>query len=138
MRILGIDYGTVRTGLALSDELGMLAHPYGILKASSLNELSNMIGAFCSEHDVEKIVIGFPRHMQGDEGTHAKSIKELGRLLELSLDKKVIFFEERLTSTEAHRKMIDADVPGRKKRDKVDSAAAAIILQSYLDSTGAF
>lgn len=133
MRILGIDYGTVRTGVAMSDPLGMLAHPLEAFKISSMKELIEAIAAFSLKNGVEKIIIGLPRHMNGDESDSSRKVRELAAELEKKLNMPILLYDERLTTSAAEKLLIETDVSRKKRKEKIDSLAASIILQGYLD-----
>jgi putative Holliday junction resolvase len=134
MRILGVDYGTVRVGLAISDPGGIIAQPAGILPAAPPDTLPERLLAKARELRAEKILFGLPRHLDGRDGDHAPAIRRLGeRLAELAAP-PVAFWEERLSTQAAERAMIEADVSRRDRRSKIDAVAAAIILQNYLDA----
>ncbi len=133
MRILGIDYGTVRTGLAISDTLGIIAQPSGLIKTSSLKELVNKISEKCKELAVKKIVIGLPRHMSGEESVSSIKARELGDKLKERLGIPVCYCDERLSTCAAERALLEADMSREKRKEKIDSVAASIILQNYLD-----
>ena len=134
MRILGIDYGTVRTGLAISDPLGIIAQPLETIKADSLADLITKITTRCQEKEVEQIVIGLPRHMSGEESEGSSRARKLGDQLTGKLALPVIYQDERLSTAAAKRVMSEAAVSRKKRREKIDSVAATIILQNYLDS----
>jgi putative Holliday junction resolvase len=133
MRTLGIDYGTVRIGLALSDSLGMIAQPFCVVKAKSLKEAVSEIGIKCGENGVERIVLGLPRHMNGDESESSKSARKLGDALKAELGLPVFYCDERLSTCAAEKAMLEADVSREKRKEKIDAVAASIILQNYLD-----
>lgn len=134
MRIMGIDYGAVRTGLALSDPTGSIASPAGFIESRSLAKLADELAEKCLESNVGKIVIGLPRHMDGREGDHAPKARELGKLLENKLGLPVIYLDERLTTLTAHQAMNEAGISGKKRKYKIDAASAAVILQNYMDA----
>jgi putative Holliday junction resolvase len=134
MRVLGVDYGTVRSGLAVSDPAGIIAQPAGIMPTEPLTDFPVRLLARCREIGAEKIVIGLPRHMDGREGDHAPAVRRLSANLAGLEAPPVVFWEERLSTVAAERAMIEANVSRRGRREKVDSVAAAIILQNYLDA----
>ncbi len=136
MRVIGIDYGTVRTGIAVSDPSAFIAQPAGFIRCDSisLEELADQIAKKYTEVNAGKIVIGLPKHMSGDEGTHAGKVRELGALLEGKLNIKVDYLDERLTSISAEKILIEGNVSREKRKQKIDTVAACIILQCYLDS----
>jgi putative Holliday junction resolvase len=136
MRVIGIDYGTVRTGIAISDPSAMIAQPAGYIRCDclSIEELATQIAKKYTEVNAGGIVIGLPKHMSGDEGTHAGKVRELAGLLEMKLNMKVDYLDERLTSVSAEKLLIEGNVSREKRKEKIDSVAACIILQSYLDA----
>ena len=136
MRVIGIDYGTVRTGIAVSDPSAFIAQPAGFIRCDSMSikELAVEIARKYTEVKAGKIVIGLPKHMSGDEGTHAGKVRELGTILESELNIKVDYLDERLTSVSAEKLLIEGNVSREKRKQKIDTVAACIILQSYLDA----
>jgi putative Holliday junction resolvase len=134
MRVLGIDYGTVRVGVAMSDPLRMIAQPLEVIEYKSTKELLAGITGICAEYEIGEIVIGLPKHMGGDESESSEKARKLGALLKHELNKKVFFQDERLSTVAAEKAMIEADVSRKKRKKKIDSIAASIILQTYLDS----
>jgi putative holliday junction resolvase len=132
-RWLGIDHGKSRIGLAISDELASFAHPYRTLQAGGNATVE--IQAIVVQEQVEGIVIGLPKNMDGTLGPSAESAKafgrELGRLLPAV---KIIFWDERLTTREAQRALHEAGKNTKQSKKMIDQVAAQILLQSYLDS----
>lgn len=134
MRILAIDHGTVRMGLAISDELGMLAHPLEQLPAEPLPRFLDALKALLREKEVSLILVGMPRNMDGTYGPAARKVEEFVHLLRETLVTPVRTWDERLTSVQAHRLLAERGARERDRRTRVDSSAAAVLLQSYLDS----
>ena len=132
LRLLGVDYGRSRTGLALSDPEGRLAYPVKTLTYRGLDDLAARLAESAAEHLVSGIVLGYPRHLDGRRGELADEVDTLADRLR-SRGWKVILWDERLTSWEADRLL--RQVPGRKGRRKqgIDALAATVLLQSYLD-----
>jgi putative Holliday junction resolvase len=129
---LGIDLGEVRVGLAVSDDLGMLAHPWETIPAGA--DLAGRVARKAAERGVEVIVVGVPRNMDGTYGPAAeKSRAFLAQLAEVTAA-RVVGWDERLTTVAAQRALREAGRPARKQRDVVDQAAAQILLQSWLDA----
>ncbi len=133
MRVLAIDYGTVRIGLALSDPMKILASPLETYRkqdeASDLAYLKNVV----DEHEVERVVVGLPRNMDGSEGPQAKLTRGFADKLAAALDEvPVEFWDERLSSAVAERAMLEADLSRKKRKDRRDKVAACVILQGYL------
>jgi putative Holliday junction resolvase len=131
-RILGIDLGRARIGVAVSDELGMLAHPVETIAANANAE--RRIAELVREKDAERVVIGLPRHMNGSVGTGATEALAFAKKLQALLPCEVVTWDERLTTTAANRALRESGRKTRNSRGVVDQVAAQIILQSYLDS----
>ena len=137
-RILGIDPGKARIGLALSDPLGITAQPLGCLECVGPRKDLNRIAALVREHEAEAIVIGLPRLLSGEEGEAAAASRQLAEGLGRRLPGvRIELWDERLTTVEAERTMISADVKRRERRAVVDALAAVLILQGYLDAQAA-
>ena len=131
-RILGIDLGKARIGVAVSDELGMLAHPVETIPATA--DASRRIAEIVREKDAERVVVGLPRHMNGSVGTGATEALAFAKKLEALLPCKVVTWDERLTTTAANRALRASGRKSRDSRGVVDQVAAQMILQGYLDS----
>lgn len=132
-RLLGIDLGRARVGLAISDELGCLAHPLETLPAGNADTLTQRIAAIVREKDVERVVVGLPRNMDGSMGPAANEALAFVEKLRGLLPCPVVLSDERLTTVAAHRALREAGRSTRQTRGCVDQVAAQIILQSYLD-----
>ena len=135
MRILALDHGTVRIGVALSDELKMIASPLEFIPAEPFADVLTRLKALIREKEVELIVIGMPRNMDGSYGPAADKVREFATALKDALAIPLKMWDERLTSTHANRMMSEGGVKRDKRKEKVDGMAAAIFLQSYLDAT---
>ncbi|MBD3161540.1 MAG: Holliday junction resolvase RuvX [Candidatus Eisenbacteria bacterium] len=133
LRLLAVDYGRRRTGLALSDPEGRLASPIGTLTCRGLDDLAARVAERAAEVEAGGVVIGFPRHLDGRPGDLAPEVQGLAERLR-SRGLRTILWDERLTSWEAETKLREAGRSIRGTRMRVDAAAAAILLQSYLDS----
>jgi putative Holliday junction resolvase len=134
-RILGIDLGKARIGVAVSDELGMLAHPVETIPATG--NAAKRIAEIASEKDVERVVIGLPRHMNGTMGVGATDAMTFAKTLQGQLKCEVVTWDERLTTVAASRAMRESGRKSRDSRGVVDQVAAQMILQSYLDALSA-
>lgn len=134
MRILALDHGTVRIGVAVSDELGMIARPLEFIPAELAAGFLERLKQLVAEHEVGRILVGMPRNMDGSYGPAAEKVREFVRLLGETFSIPIQTWDERLTSVQAHRMLREASVKGAKQRKKVDQMAAAILLQSYLDA----
>jgi putative Holliday junction resolvase len=133
-RLMGIDYGTARIGIALSDELQMLAHPAETIVVARSADPAARIAALVLEKNVERIVVGLPRHMNGSAGVSANEAKNFAEKLRATVKCEVRTWDERLSTVGAHRVLREAGKSSRQTRDYVDQVAAQMILQSYLDS----
>jgi putative Holliday junction resolvase len=134
MRILAIDHGTVRMGIALSDEMQMLARPLEFIPADPFAAFIARLKELIREYQVELILVGMPRNMNGSYGPAALKVKEFVAVLNESIVVPIKTWDERLTSVQAHRFLSESGVKASKRRGKVDQSAAAILLQSYLES----
>jgi putative Holliday junction resolvase len=133
-RIMGIDYGTVRIGIALSDQLQMLAHPAETIMISPGVDPFAQIAFLAREKDVGQIVVGLPRNMNGTAGESATNACAFVEQLRMKVDCEVLTWDERLSTVAAHRSLREAGKSTRETRAYVDQVAAQIFLQSYLDS----
>jgi putative Holliday junction resolvase len=133
-RILALDPGTKRMGVALSDELGWTAQPLETYERRSLATDLAHVQDLVRRHEVGRIVIGMPLHMSGRSSPQSKLAEEFLHQLEEALDVPVIPWDERLTSKSAEALLIEANVSRKKRKGAVDRVAAAILLQSYLAS----
>jgi putative Holliday junction resolvase len=131
-RILALDPGTKRIGVALSDELGWTAQPLETFERRSLDADIAHILQLIRQHEVREVIIGLPIRLDGSFGPEAKTVLELKATLEQRLPVPVIEWDERLTSRSAEQMLIEANVSRKKRRGAVDRVAAAILLQSYL------
>jgi len=133
MRVLAIDHGTVRMGIAISDELKMIAQPLEFISAEPFAGLLDRLKQLIVEKEIELILLGMPRNMDGSYGEASIKVREFEAVLKNSLTVPVKTWDERLTSVQANRALTQGRAKKRKKRENVDSIAAAILLQSYLD-----
>lgn len=134
MRILGLDVGSKRIGIAISDELGWTAQGITTLHRGNGEGDLREIRDIARQYGVEKIVVGLPRNMDGSLGPQAQMAIGFVRELSEVLDVPIITWDERLSTIEATKMLIRADLSRKKRKRKVDMTAAIIILQSYLDS----
>ena len=132
-RILGIDWGKVRLGLAVSDESALIAQGLASLPRSGEKKDMVAIARYASEWQVREIVLGFPRNMDGTLGESARIVQLFAQRLESALRLPVHLWDERLSTQAAERTLVDAGVRRRARRDVIDRLAAAIILQGFLD-----
>ncbi|MBW2276106.1 MAG: Holliday junction resolvase RuvX [Deltaproteobacteria bacterium] len=136
MRIMGIDAGSKRIGVALSDELGLTAQPLTVVETSGgSSAAAARIAELCSEHEVERVVVGLPLALDGgDRGQSSRRARALGKTLTERGAVEVVFWDERFSTAEAERVLVTAGVRRDKRRRVVDKLAAALILQGYLDA----
>lgn len=135
MRVLGLDLGSVTCGVAVSDPLGMIARSVETIRfADEQNDDAiPRIKTLCKELGAEKIVLGLPKHMNGDIGIRANIALEFKKKLERSIGLEVIMIDERMTTMAANRLLLAQDVSRKKRKKVIDQMAAVQILQSYLD-----
>ncbi|MBO8159811.1 Holliday junction resolvase RuvX [Thermosyntropha sp.] len=133
MRIMGLDVGEKRIGVALSDLMKWTAQGHSVIERKSLSEDLQKIKEICDENEVEEIVVGLPRNMNGTFGFKAEEIREFSEKLEAHTKIKVKHWDERLSTVSAQRVLLEADVSRRKRREVIDKLAAVNILQNYLD-----
>lgn len=136
MRVLAIDYGTKRMGLALSDELKVIAQPLEYVPAHPVEAFLARLNQLIREKEVDLVLVGMPRNMDGTYGPAADSVRTFVTALCAAIPAPVKTWDERLTTVQANRILIQGNVRRQKRREKVDQTAAAILLQSYLDSAG--
>jgi putative Holliday junction resolvase len=134
MRILALDHGTKRIGIAISDEMQMIAQPLEFILTEPFANFLARLKAIIQEKQVDQILIGLPRNMDGSYGQAAAKVQEFVTVLKATITVPIKMWDERLTSAQANRFLIQADVRRDKRKEKVDKTAAAILLQSYLDS----
>ncbi len=132
-RVLGIDYGRARIGLAISDELGMLAHPLETIPAARIDQALKKIAEVARTRNVERVILGLPRHMNGEMGAAAEEVNAFADKLRPLLSCELLLLDERLTTTAANRALRDSGQKTRHTRGIVDQVAAQMILQGYLD-----
>ncbi len=131
-RVLGIDFGEKRLGLALSDESHTLASPLMVYERRDLAQDIEFLKELIARYGITEIVLGLPLRMNGSVGEKAQHVLEFKRLLEEHLKLPVSTFDERLTTAEAERVLLQADLSRRKRKQKRDALAAVLILQGYL------
>lgn len=137
MRILGLDFGTKTTGVAVSDPMGWTAQGLEIIRRTdekSLKPTINRIGEICAEYKVEKIVLGFPKNMNNTVGERGECTLLFKQKLENRLHLPVDLWDERLSTVAAENALLEADVSRAKRKQVIDKLAAVIILQNYLDA----
>jgi putative Holliday junction resolvase len=134
MRVLAIDHGTKRIGLAISDELGVIAQPLEFVPAEPFAGFLSRLKELIQEKQVELLLVGMPRNMDGSYGPAALKVQAFMAVLKETVAIPIKSWDERLTSAQANRFLIQANVRRDQRKERVDKMAAAILLQSYLDS----
>lgn len=132
-RALGLDVGTQTIGLALSDESGMLASPLLTVARRGVRADVARVAQLADERSVALFVVGLPYELDGSEGRSARLARQIGDALAEATGRPVRYVDERFTSVEAERRLVAAGVSRARRRDTIDQAAAALILQSWLD-----
>lgn len=133
MRIMGLDVGEKRIGIAVSDPMGWTAQGHSVLQRRSLAEDLKSLRKICEEYQVERLVLGFPRNMNGTLGPKTLEIEEFGRVLTENLQLPIDYWDERLSTVSAQRTLLEADLSRKKRKGVIDKLAAVNILQTYLD-----
>ena len=133
MKIMAIDYGDARTGIAFSDILGMLASPYQVIKESYQPKLVTKLVEIIDKEKPAKVVIGLQRNMDGTYGFRCDNCRSLANALKEKVNIDIDFEDERLTTVMAHDILSSNNVRGQKRKNVVDAVSAVMILQSYLD-----
>lgn len=137
MRVLGLDYGSKTVGVAVSDPLGITAQGVETIIRKEENKLRKTcarIEALIEEYQVEKLVLGLPKHMNNDLGIRAEKTMEFAEMLKRRTGLEVVFWDERLTTVEAERTLMETGVRRENRKQYTDTIAAVFILQGYLDS----
>jgi putative holliday junction resolvase len=136
MRILALDHGTVRVGVAVSDELKLIAQPLEFIPAEPFEAFLGRLREILRDKEVELILVGMPRNMDGSYGPAAQKGNASVAALRQAVTVPIKTLDERLTTVQAHRMMSENNVRRAQRRLKADQTAAAILLQSHLDSQG--
>lgn len=134
MIIISVDYGDVRTGIAVCDKFEVLASPVCVINETDMKELCSKILEIASQQKAEEIVVGLPKNMDSTVGEKGEKCKELAELLKSESQYNVVMFDERLTTVYAHKVLNVTNVRGKKRKSVVDEVAAVVILQNYIDS----
>jgi putative holliday junction resolvase len=134
MRALGLDVGMRTIGVAMTDEVGIAAHPLRVLERAGVGPDVSAVLTLVAEHDITDIVVGMPFELSGRVGHRARRVLEFAQALRAKLPERVKLHEqdERFTTAEANRVLIDADVSRAKRKQVIDQQAAALILQAWL------
>lgn len=133
MRILALDHGTRRIGVAVSDETKTIAQPLEYIPAEPFADFLKRLKEILAEKEVDFILLGMPRNMDGSYGPAAQKVETFAAALKSAITVPIKLWDERLTSTMANRILIQGNVRRDKRKEKVDKMAAAILLQGYLD-----
>lgn len=134
MRIIGIDYGDARVGIAVSDETEFLASANSTLNVTGMRDACKKTVEKIKELNGAKIILGLPKNMDGSESFRVEKTKAFAEMLQKELDLEIIFVDERLSTVQAYTYLNITDYNGKKRRNVIDALSAQIILQSYLDS----
>ena len=132
-RLLGIDYGTVRIGLALSDPTGTLASPLPFLPNQSPHQVTQALSELIQTHQITTLIIGLPRNMDGTYGPSAQKVRDFISQIQKDILLPITPIDERLTTAQASKQLAGIGLSQKELRKKVDSSAACLILQQYLD-----
>ena len=132
MIIMSVDYGDVRTGIAVCDKMQILASPVCVITEKNRDVLVEKIAEIAKERNVERICVGLPQNMDGSYGFRSDACRELGKMLEEKTGLTVAFQNERLTTVSAHNILNAVDVRGKKRKAVVDAVSAVLILEDYM------
>jgi putative Holliday junction resolvase len=130
----GLDLGKVRVGVAVSDELGLMAHPRGVISGKNQPELIRALCKLVEDESIERFVIGLPLDMKGGEGDSARRAREMAQRIANATGCEVELWDERLTTVEARRNLATSEVHGKKAKDHIDEASAVVLLQAWIES----
>jgi len=133
MRVLALDVGDKRIGVAISDPSQTLARGLAIIERTSCQEDCAAVGGLVQQYEVETVIVGYPRSLNGTTGQQARKVEQFVASLAAVLTVPVLLWDERLSTVSAERLMREAGLRGKKKRERLDTAAATVILQDYLD-----
>lgn len=132
-KVLGVDYGDVRTGLAVSDITGLLASGICTIRESGMRSTARRVAAEAASRGAVAIVVGLPKNMDGSEGPRAELVRTFASLLAEETPLEIHFCDERMSTMQAYRFLSATETYGKKRKDVVDTLSAEIILQSWLD-----
>lgn len=136
-RALGLDVGDRTIGIAVSDLLGMTAQGVETIRRSTMEADIARLQELMSQYETKKLIVGYPRNMNGTEGPRCEFVKEFSQaILEVEPESDIVFWDERLSTVAATRSLIEADVSRKKRKKVIDKMAAVFILQGWLDSKG--
>ena len=132
MRVMAIDYGDARTGVAVSDESATLAGEAWVIQEKDQKAVARTIATEAASRNIQVVVVGYPKNMNGSVGPRAEKSELLAELLRSHCDIEVVLWDERLTTMSAHRILTDTGRHGKKRKKTIDAVAASLILESYL------
>ena len=132
MKVLAIDYGDARTGIAISDYTGLLVGTTDVIHSRKPDVTAREIARLAREHGAQRLVMGFPRNMDGTEGPRAALYRAFAAQVEAETGIPVVLWDERRTTVEAHQILSDCNYHGKKRKNTVDAVAASLILEGYL------
>lgn len=132
--VCALDLGAVRVGVAVTDELGLMAHPRGHLAAKPRPAFLTALADLVTEEKIGRIVVGFPLDMRGTEGEAARRVRDWAQAIADATGCEVELFDERLTTVQAQRALTDSGLKGKKARARIDEASAVVMLQAWLDA----
>lgn len=133
MRIMAIDYGDAHTGVAISDPTGLLAGTATTIHSRKAEVVLEELARLVRENQVDEVVMGFPRNMDGTEGPRAQLYREFAQRVEEATGLKPVLWDERRTTVDAHRILFEGGKNAKKRKKTVDAVAASLILEGYLD-----
>lgn len=134
MRIIGLDVGDKTIGVAVSDQLNLVAQGLGVIHRSNDEMDINKLKELIEKYEVDRIVIGLPKNMNGTLGSQSRKVKEFGDIIKQNLKIDIEYWDERLSTVAAEKVLIKGDVSRKKRKEVIDKLAAVIILQGYLDA----
>lgn len=132
MKVMAIDYGDARTGVAISDPTGLMAGFTTVIHSHRPQEVVRQLCELAGVHGAQRLVMGYPRNMDGTEGPRAELYRDFAKALEAAVGQEVVLWDERRTTVDAHRILTETGNRGKKRKDKVDAVAASLILEGYL------
>lgn len=132
MRVLAIDYGDARTGIAISDISGTIVGQTEVIHCRNAEKTAAKIAEIVKKTCTERLVMGFPKNMDGSEGPRAELYRRFAALVERVTQMPVVLWDERRTTVEAHQILSDCNYHGKKRKNTVDAVAASLILEGYL------
>ena len=133
MKIMAVDLGDARTGLACCDRTEFLASPIGVIHETDFNEIIRQVAVASVEYDVKEIVVGYPKNMNGTIGERAEKCEKFANILSQLVDVPVKLWDERSTTVSAMNYLNETNTRGKKRKEVIDAVAATIILESYLE-----